>query len=58
MTDQTLINKLQVKVESQREAMIKFLREICAIPSMDSDIEEVGKRRSWILRVIVREVLR
>lgn len=35
------INKL---VEEQREAMLTFFREIVAIPSMDSDIEAVGKR--------------
>jgi putative selenium metabolism hydrolase len=44
MTDQATINNLHQQVESQREAIVSFLREICAIPSMDSQLGEVGQR--------------
>src|SRR5207302_7185853 len=32
------------RVAQQREAIIKFLRDLCAIPSYDSQIESVGER--------------
>jgi len=32
------------QVEAQREAIVRFLREIVAIPSMDSQLAEVGAR--------------
>lgn len=35
---------LQHDVEANRNAIIRFLREICAIPSMDSQIRAVGER--------------
>ena len=38
------IQQLQEKIQSQREQIIRFMREICAIPSMESNIEAVGKR--------------
>jgi len=38
------IQQLQEKIQSQRDQIIQFMREICAIPSMDSNIEAVGKR--------------
>lgn len=38
------IKKMQVCVQEQREAIVKFMREICAIPSMDSLIGPVGER--------------
>src|SRR5690606_31250334 len=38
------IQKLNQMVADAEEDIINFLREIVAIPSMDSDIEEVGKR--------------
>ena len=44
MTSPEVIQKLQEKIQSQRDQIIRFMREICAIPSMDSDIEAVGKR--------------
>ena len=39
-----VIQQLQEKIQSQREQIIRFMREICAIPSMESNIEDVGKR--------------
>lgn len=35
---------VQKKVESYREAILKFMREICAIPSMNSQLKDVGTR--------------
>jgi acetylornithine deacetylase/succinyl-diaminopimelate desuccinylase-like protein len=42
MTDK--IQEIQKRVEASREDIIKFMREICAIPSMDSKIGPVGER--------------
>ena len=39
-----LTKEINKRVELAREDIITFLREIVAIPSMDSDIEEVGRR--------------
>jgi len=36
--------EIQAKVSQQKENIIKFMREICAIPSMDSKIGPVGER--------------
>lgn len=37
-------NEIKKQVQDNREAMIQFLREICAIPSMESQLKEVGER--------------
>ena len=42
MTDK--IQEIQKRVQSSREDIIKFMREICAIPSMESKIGPVGER--------------
>ncbi len=42
--DKKLIQTLQNEVEARREPIIQFLREICAIPSMDGQLGEVGER--------------
>ncbi len=42
MTD--TIQEIQKRVEASREDIIKFMREICAIPSMESQIGPVGER--------------
>ena len=44
MPSPEVIQQLQDKIQSQREQIIRFMREICAIPSMESNIEDVGKR--------------
>ncbi len=44
MSDQKLIQTLHDEVERRRETIIQFLRDICAIPSMDSQIGAVGER--------------
>jgi len=38
------IQEIQKRVESSREDIIKFMREICAIPSMESQLKDVGDR--------------
>lgn len=50
MPDPKLIQKLQEEVENRRETIITFLREICAIPSMDSQIGPVGERVAQEMR--------
>lgn len=42
MTDKA--KEIQQRVEAAREDIIKFMREIVAIPSMESQIGEVGRR--------------
>ena len=40
----TQVSEIQKRVAASREAIIKFMREICAIPSMESQIGPVGER--------------
>ncbi len=42
MTDK--VKEIQKRVEASRDDIIKFMREICAIPSMESQIGPVGER--------------
>jgi len=42
MTDKA--QEIQKRVESSRDDIVKFMREICAIPSMESKIGPVGER--------------
>jgi putative selenium metabolism hydrolase len=44
MSDQQLIEALHAEVEQRRGAIIQFLRDICAIPSMEGQIGPVGER--------------
>ena len=39
-----IVQEIKKKVEENRENIIQFMREICAIPSMDSQLKEVGER--------------
>jgi putative selenium metabolism hydrolase len=50
MPDKQAIQKLHEEVEKRRETIINFLREICAIPSMNSQIGEVGERVAQEMR--------
>jgi putative selenium metabolism hydrolase len=43
-TNPELIQRLKSGVAEQREPIIRFMREICAIPSMESQIGPVGER--------------
>jgi putative selenium metabolism hydrolase len=38
------VQEIKKKVEENREAIIQFLRDICAIPSMDGQLKDVGER--------------
>ncbi|MBZ0275674.1 MAG: YgeY family selenium metabolism-linked hydrolase [Anaerolineae bacterium] len=44
MVDQQIIDTLKSRVAAQRDDIITFLRELCAIPSYDSKIRAVGER--------------
>jgi putative selenium metabolism hydrolase len=44
MVSQELIDTIKTRVAEQRDDILGFLREICAIPSVDSQIREVGER--------------
>ena len=43
MIDQNIIDAIKQRVEAQREDIIEFLRDLCAIPSYDSQIRAVGR---------------
>ncbi len=44
MVNQTTIDAIKSRVAVQREDIITFLKELCAIPSYDSQIRAVGER--------------
>jgi putative selenium metabolism hydrolase len=44
MVDQATIDKIKSRAAEQREDIIQFLKDLCAIPSYDSQIREVGLR--------------
>jgi putative selenium metabolism hydrolase len=44
--------EIQNKVREHHDAIIRFLREICAIPSMDSQIGAVGERAQFEMRAL------
>ena len=44
MVNQTTIDAIKSRVAAQREDIITFLKELCAIPSYDSQIRAVGER--------------
>jgi putative selenium metabolism hydrolase len=44
MVDASVVQSMQKKVAEQREDLITFLKDICRIPSMDSQIGPVGER--------------
>lgn len=50
MVDQEMLQTIRERVAVQREAIIQFLRELCAIPSYDSKIREVGERAEAEMR--------
>ncbi|MCL4250977.1 MAG: YgeY family selenium metabolism-linked hydrolase [Anaerolineae bacterium] len=41
---ESTISTIQARVAEQREQIIQFLRDLCAIPSYDSQIKAVGER--------------
>jgi len=52
MTTSEITAKVQERVEASREQIIKFMREICAIPSMTSQIGPVGERIAQEMRAL------
>ncbi|WP_298009172.1 MULTISPECIES: YgeY family selenium metabolism-linked hydrolase [Anaerolinea] len=44
MVDSHIVQTIQERVRQSEEEIIRFLREICAIPSMESQIGPVGER--------------
>ena len=44
MVDHTKLQELRHEVAERRQPIVSFLREICAIPSMDSQIRACGER--------------
>lgn len=47
-----LIRELHARVESHRQTLTTFLRELCAIPSMESQIGPVGERVAAEMRAL------
>ncbi len=50
MTDAVTIETLKQRVAEQREQIIQFLKDLCAIPSYDSQIRKVGERAEAEMR--------
>ncbi|MBI1259748.1 MAG: YgeY family selenium metabolism-linked hydrolase [Chloroflexi bacterium] len=50
MTDPKMIDAIKQRVAAQREDIIEFLRDLCAIPSYDSQIRAVGERAEAEMR--------
>lgn len=50
MVDQSIIEHIRQRVAAQREDILTFLRELCAIPSYDSQIRAVGERAEAEMR--------
>ncbi|MCA9907381.1 MAG: M20/M25/M40 family metallo-hydrolase, partial [Anaerolineae bacterium] len=44
LISESTISTIQARVAEQREQIIQFLRDLCAIPSYDSQIKAVGER--------------
>ena len=38
------VNEIKQRVQGRRDEIIQFMRDICAIPSMNSQIGPVGER--------------
>ncbi len=45
-----VVEQIKSRVEAQREDIVTFLRELCAIPSYDSQIRAVGERAEAEMR--------
>jgi putative selenium metabolism hydrolase len=48
--DRATLDKLRARVAEQRQDIITFLKELCAIPSYDSQIRQVGERAEAEMR--------
>lgn len=58
MIDQTVVQNLHNEVEKKREPIIQFLRDICAIPSINSQLGPVGERIAEEMRQLGFEEVR
>lgn len=52
MTVSESVIEIQKKVEQSRDAILKFMRDICAIPSMNSQLKDVGERIAVEMRAL------
>lgn len=52
MTNPLPVREINLRVEQSRAQIVRFLREICAIPSMDSQIKDVGERIAAEMRAL------
>jgi putative selenium metabolism hydrolase len=50
MIDQTTIDTIKSRVAGQRHEIVTFLKDLCAIPSHDSQIRQVGERAGAEMR--------
>lgn len=50
--DKQVIEKIKARVAEQDEIIIKFLKDLCAIPSYDSQIKEVGERAAAEMKAL------
>jgi len=50
MVEHSKVQELRRRVEQQRQPILRFLREICAIPSMDNQIRDCGERVAQEMR--------
>jgi len=56
--DAKTVKEVQTRVQNQRENMIQFMRDIVAIPSMDSQIGPVGERIAQEMRKLKYDEVR
>lgn len=52
VTDATVVDRIHSRVADDREAIVRFLRELCAIPSYDGRIGDVGERVADEMRAL------
>ncbi len=52
MTNNSRADEIQARVENSRAAIVTFMREICAIPSMNSQLKAVGERIAAEMRLL------
>jgi putative selenium metabolism hydrolase len=48
--DPSVIDTIHARVVAQREIIVQFLKDLCAIPSYDSQIHDVGERAAQEMR--------
>jgi putative selenium metabolism hydrolase len=48
--EESVISEIKSRVESHRDELVQFMKELCAIPSYDSKIQDVGERAAAEMR--------